>query len=198
MPNLYIISGCNGAGKTTASFTVLPELLHVKEFVNADEIARGLSPFQPEKVSIEAGKIMLRRLQELLLQNEDFAFETTLSSRSFVGQIRQAKMQDYIVNLIYYWLDSVELAIERVKVRVSEGGHHIPSDTIIRRYHAGLKNFLNLYRDKVDYWMLIDNSKTEPQLIAEGRSSKNYQIANEVKWQLINKLVEDDTNRHKG
>lgn len=198
MPSLFIISGCNGAGKTTASFTVLPELLNIKEFVNADEIARGLSPFQPEKVSIEAGKIMLRRLQELIAHKEDFAFETTLASRSFVGLIRQAKEQGYIINLIYYWLDSVELAIERVKIRVSEGGHHIPTDTIIRRYHAGLKNFINLYRDKIDYWMLIDNSQTEPQLIAEGRSSESFQVSNEVKWQLINKLVEDDTDRNKG
>jgi predicted ABC-type ATPase len=198
LARLFIISGCNGAGKTTASFTILPELLYVKEFVNADEIARGLSPFQPEKVSIEAGKIMLRRLQELLAQNEDFAFETTLSSRSFGGLIKQAKEKGYIINLIYYWLDSVELAIERVKIRVSEGGHHIPSDVIIRRYQTGLKNFINLYRDKVDYWMLIDNSQTEPELIAEGRSSENYQIANDVKWQLISKLVEDDTNRNKG
>ncbi len=196
LPNLFIISGCNGAGKTTASFTILPELLQVKEFVNADEIARGLSPFQPEKVSIEAGKIMLRRLQELLSQRADFAFETTLSTRSFVGFIKQAKEQEYIINLIYYWLDSVELAIERVKIRVSEGGHHIPTDTIIRRYHAGLKNFINLYKDKVDYWMLIDNSQTEPELIAEGRISEEFQILNEQKWHIINKLVEHDTDRH--
>lgn len=196
MPRLFIISGCNGAGKTTASFTILPELLNVKEFVNADEIARGLSPFQPEKVSIEAGKIMLNRLQELLAQQQDFAFETTLSSRSFIKLITQAKEEGYTVNLVYYWLDSVELAIERVKIRVSEGGHDIPTDTIIRRYHSGLRNFVNLYRDKVDYWMLIDNSQTEPQLIAEGRSSEGYQVVDEAKWQTINKLVENDTNRH--
>lgn len=194
MANLFIISGCNGAGKTTASFTILPELLKVKEFVNADEIARGLSPFQPEKVSIEAGKIMLRRLQELLSQGQDFAFETTLSTRSFVGLINQAKEIGYHINLIYYWLDSVELAIERVKVRVSEGGHHIPTDTIIRRYHAGLKNFINLYRDKVDYWMLIDNSGTEPELIAEGRNAEKHQVIDSEKWIIINKLVSNDTN----
>ena len=194
MPNLFIISGCNGAGKTTASFTVLPELLRVKEFVNADEIARGLSPFQPETVAIEAGKIMLRRLRELLSQGHDFAFETTLSTRSFVGLISQAKDLGYRVNLIYYWLDSTDLAIERVKTRVSEGGHHIPTDTIIRRYFAGLKNFINLYRDKVDYWMLIDNSGTEPELIAEGRNSEEHQIVNTEKWSLIKKLINNDTN----
>ena len=193
MASLYIISGCNGAGKTTASFTVLPELLQVKEFVNADEIARGLSPFQPEKVSIQAGKIMLRRLQELLTLGQDFAFETTLSTRSFVGLIKQAKDLGFTINLIYYWLDSVELAIERVKTRVTEGGHHIPTDTIIRRYYAGLKNFITLYSNKVDYWMLIDNSGTEPELIAEGRDAVNFEIANSEKWSLINKLVNNDT-----
>ena len=197
MPNLFVISGCNGAGKTTASFTILPELLQVREFVNADEIARGLSPFQPEKISIEAGRIMLRRLQELLSQQVDFAFETTLSTRSFVGLIQQAKGLGYTVNIIYYWLDSIELAIERVKTRVAEGGHDIPTDTIIRRYHAGLKNFLNLYKDNVNYWMLIDNSRTEPELIAEGRYSEGVQIVNEEKWLLINKLVENDTDGHK-
>ncbi len=88
------------------------------------------------------------------------------------------------------------MAIERVKIRVSEGGHHIPTDTIIRRYHAGLKNFLNLYRDKVDYWMLVDNSQTQPELIAEGRSSENYQLINKVKWQMIKKITEDDTRRN--
>lgn len=196
MPNLFIISGCNGAGKTTASFTILPELLQVREFVNADEIARGLSPFQPEKVSIEAGKIMLRRLQELLFQKVDFAFETTLSTRSFVEFIKQAKETGYTINLIYYWLDSSELAIERVRIRVAEGGHHIPTDTIIRRYYAGLKNFINLYKDKVDYWMLIDNSKTEPELIAEGRMQERQQVENLVKWEIINKILENDTNRN--
>jgi predicted ABC-type ATPase len=131
-------------------------------------------------------------------QKQDFAFETTLSSRSIVGLINQAKEHGYRVNLIYYWLDSIELAIERVKIRVSEGGHHIPTDTIIRRYYAGLKNFINLYRDKVHYWMLIDNSQTEPQLIAEGSCSENSLIVNEVNWQIITNIIQDDTDRHKG
>jgi predicted ABC-type ATPase len=95
LPSLFIIAGCNGAGKTTASFTVLPELLNIKEFVNADEIARGLSPFQPEKVSIEAGKIMLKRIDELIFQRQDFAFETTLASKSFVSLCSEARKYDY-------------------------------------------------------------------------------------------------------
>lgn len=168
---------------------MLPELLNIKEFVNADEIARGLSPFQPEKVAIEAGKIMIRRIQDLLFRRQDFAFETTLSSRSFVGLIKQAKKINYTVNLIYYWLDSVELAIERVKMQVSEGGHNIPTDTIVRRYHAGLQNFLSLYKDKADYWLLIDNSQNKQEIIAEGFGSVQSEIYNESKWIIIKKVI---------
>lgn len=192
MPTLFIISGCNGAGKTTASYIVLPELLNVKEFVNADEIARGLSPFQPDKVAIEAGKIMLNRINDLLSRRLDFAFETTLSSRSFVGFINRAKEAGYTVNLIYYWLDSVDLAIERVRVRVSEGGHDIPKDIIIRRYYAGVKNLLTLYLDKVDYWLVIDNSKTEPEVIAEGDRNGRYQIQNPKKWVMLKSFISND------
>lgn len=122
---LYIIGGCNGAGKTTASFNILPELLNCKEFVNADEIARGLSPFQPEKVSIEAGKLMLTRIDELIRSKQDFSFETTLSTRSFVKTIQFAKANGYFVTLIFFWLDSIDLAKDRVQRRVAEGGHNI-------------------------------------------------------------------------
>jgi len=108
--NLYIIAGCNGAGKTTASFTILPEILDCKEFVNADEIAKGLSPFQPEKVSIEAGRIMLHRISELLDQNENFAFETTLATRSYKNRILETKMKNYNVTLLFFWLKNPELA----------------------------------------------------------------------------------------
>jgi predicted ABC-type ATPase len=194
LPSLFIIAGCNGAGKTTASYTILPELLQVKEFVNADEIARGLSPFQPETVAIEAGKIMLRRLQDLLVQQVDFAFETTLSTRSFIGFIKQAKGMGYTINLIFYWLESVELAIERVEIRVAEGGHNIPIDTIIRRYYAGLRNFVNLYKDIVNYWILIDNSKAEPSFIATGQKEE-LQIIDSEKWFIVHKQITNDTGR---
>ena len=196
MPSLYIIAGCNGAGKTTASFTVLPELLQVREFVNADEIARGLSPFQPEKVAIEAGRIMLRRMQDLLAQQADFAFETTLATRSFVGLIDRAKAQGYTVTLVYYWLDSIELAVVRVRARVAEGGHHIPADVIARRYQAGLSNFLHLYKSRVDYWLLIDNSRTQPELIAEGQGTLPDTIVDLPKWQIIHQLTGHDSDRN--
>jgi predicted ABC-type ATPase len=192
LPTLFIIAGCNGAGKTTASFTVLPELLNIKEFVNADEIARGLSPFQPAKVSIEAGKIMLNRIDELIAQNQEFAFETTLASRSFVSLCKSAKQKGYQICLTFFWLDSVELAIERVKQRVLEGGHNIPTDTIIRRYGAGLKNFFTLYKDLVNYWLFIDNSRTEQELIAEGKENTEPIVYNTQKWATIQKNADNE------
>ena len=164
---LYIISGCNGAGKTTASFNILPDLLNCKEFVNADEIARGLSPFQPENVSIEAGRLMLKRIDELINSNQDFSFETTLSTRSFINTIEFAKSKGYYITLIFFWLESIELAKDRVKKRVTEGGHNIESDVIERRYKAGIKNLFNLYFNKVDSLLIYDNSTAESELIAE-------------------------------
>jgi predicted ABC-type ATPase len=164
---LYIISGCNGAGKTTASFNILPDLLNCKEFVNADEIARGLSPFQPENVSIEAGRLMLKRIDELINSNKDFSFETTLSTKSFINRIEYAKSKGYYVTLIFFWLESIELAKDRVRKRVSEGGHNIELDVIEKRYKAGIKNLFKLYSNKVDSLLIYDNSIAESELIAE-------------------------------
>ena len=121
---LYIISGCNGAGKTTASYTVLPEILECKEFVNADEIAKGLSPFNPEGVAIDAGKLMIKRIRELLDNREDFAFETTLAPRNYVKLIKEAQSKGYVVTLLYFWLESPELAVQRVAQRVRNGDVH--------------------------------------------------------------------------
>lgn len=164
---LYIIGGCNGAGKTTASFNILPDLLNCKEFVNADEIARGLSPFQPESVSIKAGRLMLKRIDELINSNQDFSFETTLSTKSFTNTIENARSKGYYVTLIFFWLESIELAKDRVRKRVSEGGHNIEIDVIERRYIAGIKNLFSLYCNKVDSLLIYDSSKAESELIAE-------------------------------
>ena len=182
---LYIISGCNGAGKTTASFNILPEILQCKEFVNADEIARGSSPFQPEKVAIEAGRIMLNRIDELLDLGEDFAFETTLSTRSFVNTIERAKSKGYSITLIFFWIESTELAIKRVQTRVKEGGHNIPNDTIVRRYYGGLKNLFSLYQNICDLIMIYDNSKSNPELIFEKSIGNSDVIYNNEKLNQI-------------
>jgi predicted ABC-type ATPase len=184
MKKLYVIAGCNGAGKTTASFTILPEILDCKEFVNADEIARGISPFQPEKAGIEAGRLMLTRIKRLLESGENFAFETTLSTRSYVQFIDRAKEMDYQVTCLFFWLNSEELAISRVKTRVIEGGHHIPEDVIRRRYKSGLKNFFNLFLNKVDNWLFINNSGDNYEIIAEG--ALNEEIINNIKqWEEL-------------
>lgn len=137
---LYIIAGCNGAGKTTASITVLPEILECKEFVNADEIAKGLSPFNPESVAIDAGRLMLHRINQLIKGNVSFAIETTLSTRSYAKLVQQAHERGFKVQLLFFWLPTPEHAIERVAQRVREGGHNIPIDVIRRRYQAGIEN----------------------------------------------------------
>ena len=176
LANLYIISGCNGAGKTTASYTVLPDMLNCKEFVNADEIARGLSPFQPDKVAIEAGRIMLNRIQELMKQKVDFAFETTLATRSYKNFVKEAQMNGYFVTLVYFWLNSIDLAIERVGTRVLAGGHNIPEDTIRRRYLSGIKNLSEIYMPICDYWMIFDNSENPPLVVAKGSKNTDKQV----------------------
>jgi predicted ABC-type ATPase len=186
MANLYIISGCNGAGKTTASYSVLPDMLHCREFVNADEIARGLSPFQPDSVAIDAGRIMLSRIRDLIKQNIDFAFETTLASKTYVNFIREAQSRGYFVTLVFFWLNSPELAVERVRNRVVSGGHNIPENVIYRRYSAGIINLSKLYLPICDYWLIIDNSEPPFQIVAEGIKSENVEINNQI---IYNKIV---------
>jgi predicted ABC-type ATPase len=166
--NLYIISGCNGAGKTTASYTVLPEILDCKEFVNADEIARGLSPFNPESVAIEAGRLMLLRIEELLEHEESFAIETTLATKSYINLVRKTQAKGYIVRVLFFWLNSPELALRRVAERVSKGGHNIPEPIIRRRYVSGIRNLFNLFMGEVDYWELYDNSAYPAVQVAFG------------------------------
>ena len=183
--NLYIISGCNGAGKTTASFTILPEILDCKEFVNADEIAKGLSPFQPEKVSFEAGRIMLNRINDLLDNNENFAFETTLSTKSYKNKIIEAKQKDYTVTLLFFWLRTVELAKERVKIRVSEGGHNIEPDVIERRYKNGIRNLFNIYLPIVDGAFIFDNSEGKHELLVQKTLDGQLNIINQSKFDKL-------------
>jgi predicted ABC-type ATPase len=186
---LFIIAGCNGAGKTTASFNILPDLLNCREFVNADEIARGLSPFQPESVSIEAGRLMLKRINELIKTRQDFSFETTLATKTFVHTIEQAHTNGYHVTLIFFWLDSTKLAKDRVRKRVSEGGHNIVEDVIERRYRAGIKNLFQIYCNKVDSLFIYDNSGIESELICDKELNDNFVIHNPEKFKLLMSIV---------
>ena len=182
---LYIIAGCNGAGKTTASFTILPEVLDCKEFINADEIAKGLSPFQPESVAMQAGRIMLARMDELLQKGETFAFETTLATKSYKQKIEWAQANGYEVTLLFFWLDSPNMAKKRVAQRVAEGGHSIPSETIERRYHNGIVNLFAIYINMVDICYIFDNSEGRKELIAQKERHKDIVIYNNDKFNLM-------------
>lgn len=184
MPNLYVISGCNGAGKTTASFNILPDILECYEFVNADEIAKGLSPFNPEKSALEAGRLMLTKINGFLEKRVDFAFETTLATKSYKGLIERAKLKGYKVTLLFFWLKDEELAIERVKLRVFEGGHDIPTDVIRRRYKAGVTNFFDIYSNVVDEWFIFDNTYGESEKVAQ-KVGLNIEI---IKEEIFTKI----------
>ncbi len=187
MPNkhLYIIAGCNGAGKTTASFTILPEIIECREFVNADEIAKGVSPFQPEKVAFEAGRIMLNRIKDLLASVECFAFETTLATRSYKSKIEEAKRKGYTATLIFFWLENVELAKERVRIRVSEGGHNIEPDVIERRYFKGIKNLFDIYLPIVDGAFIFDNSWGKRELLAQKTVDGGMNVVDDHKFNQL-------------
>lgn len=187
--DLYIISGCNGAGKTTASYTVLPEILECKEFVNADEIARGLSPFNPESMAIEAGRLMLQRIEDLLQRDETFAIETTLATKSYINLVRRAQAKGYRVSIVFFWLRTPELAVQRVAERVRHGGHNIPEDTIRRRYLAGIRNLFRLFLPEVDYWDIYDNSDTPRVQIACGGKNADTIIRNIAKYDKLKEYV---------
>lgn len=168
MPRLFIISGCNGAGKTTASYTLLPEMLECSQYVNSDEFAKGLSPFDPGSVAVQASRLMLMRIKYLLKRKEDFSIETTLATRSLLKMVTEAQTEGYTVTLLYFWLNSPDLAVARVKARVAAGGHNIPEETVRRRYRMGLGYFFRDYAHVCDRWILADNSQVPFRVIAEG------------------------------
>lgn len=167
-PTLYIIAGCNGAGKTTASMSVLPDVLDCREFVNADEIAKGLSPFNPEEVAVEAGRLMLQRIDYLLSRHVTFAIETTLATKSYKNLVERAKASGYMVILLFFWLSSPEMAEMRVAQRVASGEHNIPVDVIHRRYWAGLRNLFEIFVPIVDLWSLYDNNAEVQPIVKNG------------------------------
>jgi len=185
MPKLYIISGCNGAGKTTASYSLLPELLECRQFVNSDEFAKILSPFHPDKAYVAASRFMLMKIRYLFSRREDFSIETTLATRSLLKTIKKAQAAGYNATVIYFWLNSPELAIERIKARVEAGGHDIPEATVRRRYNVGLHYFLRDYSQVCDRWILADNSKVPFTVVAEGRKSETLIIKNQETYDTI-------------
>jgi len=181
---MYIIAGPNGAGKTTLSFTILPEIFDCDEFINADEIARGLSPLNPDKANLRAGRLMLGRMKELIAKGDSFAFETTLATRSYQSFIKKAIHAGYDVTLLFLMLDTVELAIQRVERRVFEGGHDIPLQTIERRFTSGLMNFFQLYLPIVSRWMLVNNSTDTFASIAKGYGTYT-DVVDKKMWEFL-------------
>jgi predicted ABC-type ATPase len=186
MPQIFMISGPNGAGKTTASMDLLPDILHCEEYINADAIAAGLSPFKTEEMAFFAGRLMLERINQLTLAKVDFAFETTGASRFFAPFLSNCKKNGYIINLLYLWLESPELALERVAARVEKGGHNIPELIVRRRYKKGIANLFNLYVPIADNWALYDNSAKIPKLVAHKKMKSDIIIVEKEKWQLLN------------
>ena len=189
-PNLYIIAGPNGAGKTTAAYNLLPNILHCPNFVNADEIARGLSPFAPEMVPVQAGRIMLARIEELLPQKVDFAIETTLATRSYAHLVHRAQKIGYKVHLIFFYLENEEQAIQRVAQRVSNGGHNIPEEDIRRRFKRGIYNLVHLYLPICDSVLVYNNAHGEATIVAKkGDAADSIQVYNQDMWnQLLLKI----------
>ena len=165
-PQVYIIAGANGSGKTTFAREFLPNYVECLNFVNADLIAGGLSPFSPEGEAVRAGRLMLEQVQSLIRRKRDFGFETTLSGRTYLVLMRRLKKAGYRVNLFYLWIPSVELALTRIADRVKSGGHDIPTDIVHRRFRRSLQNFFHLYEPLMDSWTMFDNSGSLPRAVA--------------------------------
>jgi predicted ABC-type ATPase len=172
MPNLYIIAGPNGAGKTTFARKFLPDYVTCLEFVNVDLIANGISPFDPERAALRSGRIMLDQIHSLAKCRLDFGFETTLSGKTYVRLLQEMKKEGYLIHIFFLWIYNVELAIERIKLRVRNGGHAIPEATVRRRFSRSLTNFLYLYKPLADSCTIFDNSGDVPKLIAIEESGK--------------------------
>lgn len=165
-PMLHIVAGPNGAGKTTFATRFLPKYAHCKEFVNADLIAKGLSPFDPDAATFSAGRIVLHRIKDFLEKKCDFGFETTLSGKTYLPILRDAKESGYRIHFYFLWLPSPSLALKRIADRVKAGGHDVPAAVVRRRYALGMQNFFQAYDSIADMWMVFDNSRKIPREVA--------------------------------
>ena len=180
-----MIGGPNGAGKTTIATTMLPKELRIREFVNADEIARGLSPFNPEGSALAASRLMIERIHELIGRGESFAFETTCAGRAHAQTLLRCRDAGYRLTLIFLWLPSAKEALRRVARRVAQGGHRIPKDVVIRRYAAGLKNLQQLYLLIADIAYIYDNTDEGGTLIAERQPGEALVVCDDRRWRRI-------------
>jgi predicted ABC-type ATPase len=188
-PKIILIAGCNGAGKSTLAPYLLRDTFGLMDYVNADTIAQGLSAFAPESAALEAGRVMLKRLRDLAARRANFAFESTLASRSYAAWIAELKQQGYEFDLFFIWLNSPELAVRRVEERVKLGGHAIPAATIRRRYLRGLQNFSTLYQPLASSWTVYDNSSSgNPLLVADQSEAAPLQIHETELWEKLCEL----------
>lgn len=184
-PNLYVVAGPNGAGKSTFARLFLPEYADCREFVNADLIAAGLSPFNPESLAIQAGKLMLERIEALAEAQVDFGFETTLAGKSWVPLLQRLREKGYRLHIFFLWIPGPELALTRIEERVRAGGHSVPEEVVRRRFRRGMQNFFNLYIQVVDAWLLLDNSNSPPEPVALGFDGKRIALEREVFARII-------------
>jgi predicted ABC-type ATPase len=188
---VVVVAGANGSGKSTSAPALLRDALEVTEFVNADTIAAGLSAFRPQSVAAAAGRIMLVRMRSLALARENFAFETTLASRSFAPWLKQLREGGYRVHILFLWLRNEELAVTRVDERVRAGGHDVPEDVVRRRYRAGLRNFFNFYVGLADSWQMLDNSERNRRVIIAAASGENINMRDIETWRIIQEDIRD-------
>ena len=185
-PRVVLFGGSNGSGKTTTAIRMLRGEDGIKEFVNADVIARGLSYLNPDRVALKAGRIMLDQIQELASQRVSFAFESTLASRTFAPWLRSLVAIDFEFHLYVIWVPSAEFSITRVAQRVALGGHFVPDDTVRRRYAACFRNFFELYKPIATKWTVLNNScGTEPSTVATGGRDTETRIADSKLWHKL-------------
>lgn len=188
-PQVYIIAGPNGSGKTTFASRFLPKYADCPSFINADTIARGLSGFSPDAVALRAGRILLEQIESYASRNVDFAFETTLSGINYLARLKSLKERGYAIHIFFLWIPDVRLSLARIASRVKRGGHGIPEKVVRRRFHKGIENFFKHYRPILDSWMLFDNSADTPQDIAEEKQSE-LRIFNRDLYEKILRLAE--------
>ncbi|MDX2146717.1 MAG: AAA family ATPase [Planctomycetota bacterium] len=188
-PVVVVVAGPNGAGKTTIAREVLASTLGIAEFVNADVIASGLSGFNPESAAFPAGRVMLTRIKELAALRASFAFESTLASRTFAPWLKESKDAGYSVHIVYVMLESADLAVRRVRARVLSGGHAIPEDTVRRRFGRSAANFISMYMPLADTWIVLDNSRAAPRLVAAKTSQSGPNISRLRLWNRLEEIA---------